>query len=93
MRSTIRPFIIAAALLLGLTACGGADDTRQEFVDAATADGTFDEETAECIYDNLADTLDDDQLESLAEDFDSEPEDAAVTEAAVGALQECLGAG
>ncbi|WP_370324782.1 hypothetical protein [Euzebya sp.] len=88
--------LTAVALVLGLAACGGADDgDRQAFIDAAAegSGGELDEETAGCIYDALAEELDADQIDQLAGNFDAEPDDPAIAEAAITALQGCVEGG
>ncbi|MBW3602915.1 MAG: hypothetical protein KY434_09505 [Actinobacteria bacterium] len=91
-RPVIATLVLAFALVMGAAACSGAaDDTRQTFIDAMTSDGGIDEEAAGCVFDELEAQLGDEDLEALMADFEREPEDPAVAQAVVAAVQTCLG--
>lgn len=87
-----RLVVVLALLVLPLPACGGGgDDTRAQFVAELSEDGTLTEDQAGCVYDRLAEELDDEQLASLDLGVNVEPDDPAVAEAAITAFEECLG--
>jgi hypothetical protein len=83
--------VVLAFLVLALSACGGGgDEARDSFVAALSEGGEVTEDQAGCVYDRLAEDLDDDQIAAL-ENLDAEPDDPAVAAAAIAAFEECLG--
>lgn len=89
--------LAAAALVVGLAACGDDDggsseaDTKAKISEQLAEDGTLDEETADCFADVIVDEIGAEKLEDV--DFSSEepPEElqAEFAAAAVKAIDEC----